>query len=569
MTNLINRLKRAPVLLVFTVLISNLLFYATGRAQITNGLVIQSISVDNKLVAMRPTGQVNLGIHPRDVAFGFGSGRPDLQPPLRLRARLEEFENRWHEGDPNMILAVRFFNEKGNQIGQKIFTIAGQSEGWNGSVRTSPFVHRRQTVAVPPGANKAWVVISSAGPPTAIGIYVVANLIMTETSQGSPARVLINSPLDNLNNSDHVPGWDPDGIHMSMAKIIEAGQNPPRRVFAIEDDDPEAHAEWHNSWAAAPVVTPGGSLEVEWNEMYSTGVADLRSVVYPDLPPGNYRFHVTGLDLFGMPDGIEASVDVFVPKPFWSRPSSWAIVAIGFVAITVAISRYFVWQKVRKEMLYVKYQQALEQERLRIARDIHDDLGARVTCISMVSATLLHDPNLSDVTRTELSQIRQMSKDLISALYETVWTVNPQYDNLDALGNYLGQVVGKLCNETRLQCRFHISDLPSNIPMSSHMRHNITMATKEAVHNVIKHAKASEIEVNIVATGDLIEMTVKDDGCGFKSSDANSGHGLSNMKRRLEEMGGECVVESKPGSGTMVHFRFTIPDILKAVYSSE
>jgi signal transduction histidine kinase len=572
MINLISRFKCVPIYLAFAILIANSFFCLTGRAQSTNALVIQSITVDGKGVAVDPSSQVNLGIRPKDVLFEFQFRHPDLQPPLRLRARLEGFEHSWHEGGEGnmmMYLSVRFFSAKGNQIGQKIFPITGHSAGWTGSVKTSPLVSRRQTVVVPPGAHSAWVVICSAGSPTVVGIYAVANLRLTETSQNSPDRVLIDSPLDNLGDKDRPPGWERDGTHMDMAKIIEIGLSPPRRAFAIEDDDAEAHAEWHNSWPDAPIVTPGNNLVVEWNEMYSTGVADMRYMGYPDLPPGNYRFEIAGLDLSGMPNGLETSVEIFVPKPFWSRPSSWVIVGIGFVLITAAMSRYYIWQRMRKETQYWKYQQATERERLQIARDIHDDLGAKITCISMVSATSLHDPNLSDATRAELNQIRQMSKDLISALYETVWTVNPKNDNLDELGNYLGQVVGKLCKETRLQCRFHIADLPSNVPMSSHMRHNITMATKEAIHNVIKHAKASEIELNITAAGDLTIITITDDGCGFQPEGVNCGYGLTNMQRRLAEMGGECAIESKPGFGTTVRFRFAIPKILKEVLAAE
>src|SRR5450756_2544272 len=126
MINLISRFKCVPIYLAFALLIANSYFCPTGQAQSTNALVIQSISVASRGVAADPSSQVNLGIRPKDVLFEFQFRHPDLQPSLRLRARLEGFENSWHEGEGNMMmyLSVRFFSAKGNQIGQKVFPLS-------------------------------------------------------------------------------------------------------------------------------------------------------------------------------------------------------------------------------------------------------------------------------------------------------------------------------------------------------------------------------------------------------------------------------------------------------------
>ena len=546
--------------LAFFISIPN--FCVTGQAQATNELVIQSVTVNDKSMPLRPSEALNLGPFPKTISFSFCSADTNAQPPLRLRGKLEGFESGWHEGNGNMFLAIRFLNASGDQIDQKTFQASGESAGWNGSLN-SPFTHRRETLIVPPQASHAWIVISSAGPPTTVGIYVVANLVMTENSDNSPPAILIESPFDYQTNSsygDNLRHWARSGTHMSMAKIIHIGQEPSIKAFAIEDDDPNAHAEWYTSKEIAPKVQPGSRLVIEWNEMYSIGEAGLRSVLYShlDLLPGSYRFHIIGIDLMGNPTGIETSMKVFVPHPFWKRPLSWTMVAIFFTAIIVGSARYLVWRRMRREMLLLRNQQALERERLRIARDIHDDLGARVTQISMVSAASLHDPALSDKTRMELSQIKQMSRDLVSALYETVWTVNPEYDNLDALGSYLCQMVDQLCKQTSLQCRLHVSELPHKIQVSSHIRHNITMAMKEAMHNIIKHAKGSEVAIHIALKGNLLDISIQDNGYGFQPINAHSGNGLTNMRQRMEDIGGSCSIESKPGSGTTVCLRLTI-----------
>jgi signal transduction histidine kinase len=119
-------------------------------------------------------------------------------------------------------------------------------------------------------------------------------------------------------------------------------------------------------------------------------------------------------------------------------------------------------------------------------------------------------------------------------------------------------MVNQLCDRAHFRCRFHMLDLPSTVEVSSQTRHNISMVVKEAVHNVIKHAKASEVTVRMAFTGGVLTVSVQDDGCGFQTVDLSAGNGLSNMKQRLEDIGGTCIVESRPGAGTTVHVRLAV-----------
>jgi signal transduction histidine kinase len=249
---------------------------------------------------------------------------------------------------------------------------------------------------------------------------------------------------------------------------------------------------------------------------------------------------------------------LMVPQPFWRTSWFWTVILICVTAATFGGARYLGWQKMRREMVRLKGLQTLERERLRIAHDIHDDLGARVTQISLVSAMSQENAAFPEKARADFDRISKMSRELVSALYETVWAVNPENDNLDALGNYLCQMVNQLCEQSRFRCRFDMSDLPREIQVSSQLRHNITMAVKEAVHNVIKHAKASEVTIRMTFVESQITVLVKDDGCGFDPVGNTSGHGLTNMKRRLEDIGGVCFIESRPAQGTTVHMRLVL-----------
>ena len=533
-----------------------------SAAEPTNILAIQSIVANGTLLPFDGKESVNLGSHPGDVVFGFGPGTNGDKAPLRIRYILEGYETAWHEIGSEMSLTVRFYNNSGDQIGQSVYHVNGESTGWTGSLKSSQQTHRRETLVVPPQATRLLTVISSAGPPDAIGVYVVANLIVLKSSGHAGNVILLQSPFDNEHDdhlNDDVPaGWMRDGTHPSMAKIVKFGQDPQTLAFAILDDDLTSHGEWHNILELAPAVTPGDSLVVEWNEMYSIGLGSLRQGIYSGLPPGNYRFHVQGLDIMGRVTGSEASVDVFIPRPFWKKTWFWGLAVIALTAVIFGIGRYFVWHRMQREMVRLKQQRALEQERLRIAHDIHDDLGARVTQISLLSAMAQENPAFPEKARADFDKVSKMSRELVSALYETVWAVNPENDNLEALGNYLCQMVKQLCEQTQLRCRFHVQDLPHTVQVSSQTRHNISMAVKEAVHNIIKHARASEVTLRISFSDGVLDVAVRDDGSGFQPADNVSGNGLSNIKQRLHNIGGNSFVESQIGQGATVRIRLRI-----------
>lgn len=545
-----------------------LLASTATAADNANSLEILSVNVNGNPVPVHNQASVSLGIEPRNVVFGFGPATNTVKGPLRLRYRLEGYETGWNEGNAEMDLTVRFYNNSGDQISQHSYPVHGESTGWTGSLKTSALTHRRETLVVPPQAARLLVVISSAGPPDSVGIYVVANLIVSKMDGKATSSVLLQSPFDTDQdshlNEDPPVGWIHDGTKPSMAKIVKFGQDPQTKAFAIVDEDATSHAEWHNIFESAPRVTPGDHLVVEWNEMYSIAIGTIRQANYGSLVAGKYKFEVHGVDVMGKPTGAVASVAVFVPKPFWKTTWFWGVAVIFFTMSLIGISRYFVWQRMRREMARLKQQRVLEQERLRIAHDIHDDLGARVTQISLLSAMSQDNATFPEKARADFGKVSQMSRELVSALYETVWAVNPENDHLEALGNYLCQMVNQLCERTSLRCRFSVPSLPHEVQVSSQTRHNISMAVKEAVHNVIKHAHATEVTIRLAFSHGFLDIWVEDNGAGFQPETASGGHGLTNMKKRLTNIGGHCFIESQPGKGTTVRMRLSIKPLTHA-----
>src|SRR5262249_39268334 len=149
---------------------------------------------------------------------------------------LEGYETGWHEGGGEMGLTVRFYNVAGDQIGQNVYRVHGESTGWTGSLKNSSLTHRRETLVVPPQAERLLIVISSAGPPDSIGIYVVANLVVSKSTDGSGSLVVLRSPFDNEQDehavADPPPGWMHDGTRPSIARVVKFGQDPQTRAFA-------------------------------------------------------------------------------------------------------------------------------------------------------------------------------------------------------------------------------------------------------------------------------------------------------------------------------------------------
>lgn len=526
-------------------------------------LSVTSVTVRNKTLPANMRGGYDLGAAPESIVFRFEPATTLTTTPKRLRYRLEGYDKGWREGSSEMSLKVRFVKKAGDLVQQVVYGVRGESAGWNGSVKTSALTHRRESLTVPMAATRLMLTIASAGPPAAEGVYVVAHLTVLKNCAGqTPASNLLQSPLDlqpkNTDLSQPPSGWIRDGTHATMAKIVEIGDDPSTRAFAIYDDDPIGHAEWRNTTESAVNILPGDVLTIEWDEMYNIGFGETRIAAYDHLPPGNYTFELEELNVFGNPTGVRTSVNLVVPPQFWRTVWFWEMGSIVLGGLIFCTVRYFTRLKMQREMHRLKAQQALQQERLRIAQDIHDDLGARITEISMLSAMAEDNSNFTEEAREEFGKVSEMCREVVFALYETVWTVNPENDNLNSLVNYLCQIVDRLCDKSKFRCRFYVSDLPQGTPISSSVRHNVAIAVKEAVQNVIKQAEATEVDIEIRFANDVLCILVHGNSGEAEKPELWAADGLAKLQRRIERIGGEFFVETKVGEATTVHIRLTV-----------
>ena len=195
----------------------------------------------------------------------------------------------------------------------------------------------------------------------------------------------------------------------------------------------------------------------------------------------------------------------------------------------------------------------LEQERARISRDMHDDIGAGLTKIAMISEAPIAAPDQQSEIENRKSKIASSARELISKLNVIVWALNPKYDNLESLISYLRRYFGEYLENFNIRFKTDFPEQILEIPVTPDTRRNIFYAIQEAIHNAVKHSGCSEICLEVKINPQNMEIIISDNGKGFgQVKPGSGGNGLINMKRRAEELGGSFEIQSETGIGTKV-----------------
>ncbi|MCX6896696.1 MAG: triple tyrosine motif-containing protein, partial [Verrucomicrobia bacterium] len=285
-----------------------------------------------------------------------------------------------------------------------------------------------------------------------------------------------------------------------------------------------------------------------------------RAAKYPRLAPGRYEFRFTACNDTGLWNEHPATFAFTVTPAWWQTRVFRAATLLVLLAAFGALVRYFSIQKTRRALARLAQAHAVEQERTRIARDIHDDVGARLTQMAYLSDMAATDLAKGAENADYLRQIADSSRLTVRALDEIVWAVNPRKDSLPHLVEYISQYANGVFRDTEIRCR---QDLPAALPewpLPAEFRHHLFLATKEALNNVCKHSCATEVWFRVTAPLPLLELIIEDNGAGFSPASGNpGGDGLRNMRARLANLGGECRIESKPGAGTRLCLRIKLP----------
>jgi signal transduction histidine kinase len=202
----------------------------------------------------------------------------------------------------------------------------------------------------------------------------------------------------------------------------------------------------------------------------------------------------------------------------------------------------------------------LERVRTRIATDLHDDIGASLSQIAIVSEVVSQRVDKDNDKVTEpLQLIAETSREMVDAMSDIVWAINPKRDHLSDLSQRMRRFASDILNARDINFRFRAPDLENDIRLSTDLRREVYLIFKESINNLVKYSECTEADLELSIKGDWLTIKVSDNGLGFDVELATNGvqngmggHGLSSMRRRAEGLGGTYEVQSKTGKGTTV-----------------
>jgi two-component sensor histidine kinase len=483
-----------------------LMFYIVGQSTTFTGPGV---------VIPYDTSQVRFVIHPR---------------PGIVSYRLKGYDD-FHQRGGQMYIGIRFYQKNGDFLDEITFLKDGQSPGWQDSLENSTFTFREEKIQIPKNTDKVELFFSSAGPPSSVGIIAVADFDLYQN----------NIPL-HLSTEWKKGGGKPS---MAFAKEINGHHS-----LVIDDDDIKTHADWT---ASRKAIGPAGDFILRWKEIYSNGMGDSLTTSYYRLPIGHYQFEVREIDLAGHSTG-SYSMKVLVPAPFWKTWWFWSLCFI--VTIAIGITGGILWARANNRRRE-KEIRLIEEERRRIARDLHDELGARISQISLASSYaegLTNDEKPGNQFRT----ITGLAQELSISLTETIWMLNSKNDHLESLVEYLCRLVSSLCRPSGISCRIQADIFEGHLVLSGDFRRHVSLSVREAVTNALKHSGAGELRFLLKISDSRLMIQIIDNGMGIPKN-ISGGNGLANMRQRMTDLQGQFLIKTPETGGTRIIFELPLP----------
>jgi signal transduction histidine kinase len=285
-----------------------------------------------------------------------------------------------------------------------------------------------------------------------------------------------------------------------------------------------------------------------------------RSATYGSIPAGDHVFRVLASSPEGVWGSRPATVALAVHPYFWQ--TNWFL-----AAVTAFLAGGGVWmfrratvRRLGLRLEYMRQQHAVDQERARIAQDIHDELGANLTSIGLLADMgARHKADPAALAR-DLNHISRTARSSVAAMDAIVWALNPRNDSLDHFANYVAQFTRDFFGPTPLRTRL---ELPANLPaqpLTTETRHQLFLLVKESFNNIVRHAQATEVRLELACENGHLHLIIADNGKGLPQLPGGEGHnGLTNLRERIARLGGDLRVASEPGRGTRLDFTMPLP----------
>ena len=266
-----------------------------------------------------------------------------------------------------------------------------------------------------------------------------------------------------------------------------------------------------------------------------------RVATYNYLPPGEYIFHVRAANNDGVWNETGAAMTFELLPHFWQR---W-----WFRALVVVVIIGFAWLAYYVRIARLR---ELERLRLRIARDLHDDVGANLASMALIAEAMEKQPTFGDP-----ADLKKIALHTIDALRDIVWFIDPARDTLGDLISRMRDTAPLLLTALKYDFEAIVPNPDINLPPA--FRRNVFPIFKEALHNAASHAHASQLKITLDCRDGVLRLKVKDDGRGFEEKKIIPGNGLRNLRRRAAEMNGAVRIQTAPGQGTTMEFEAPFP----------
>ncbi len=289
-------------------------------------------------------------------------------------------------------------------------------------------------------------------------------------------------------------------------------------------------------------------------------IGNNRNAHYTNMAPGKYVFKVKAANRDNFWSEEPTKLMITIIPPFWKTWPFFLIVMFVLTAIIYLLHMYRVEQILK-----------LERMRMSIATDLHDDIGASLTRISLFSDAALRSLKKLNIIKENidlysfrnieslLGEIGENSRRLIGSMSDIVWTVNPQNDSFENITIRMMDYTAKLFEVNEIDYKITVDPELTALSLPMDFRRNLFLIYKESVSNIVRHAGATQVYVSLVRENSSLVMTIEDNGKGFENNGSSNGNGLKNIKKRTVAFGGTLSVSAREGKGTLLKAVMKLP----------
>lgn len=353
----------------------------------------------------------------------------------------------------------------------------------------------------------------------------------------------------------------PTNMPLHLVSIMINGSDAPFNATANLQDTIKLHYSENYftvEFAAINFTDPGNTL---YSYMLDDGhngwsvFSPTRTIQFSDVKPGRYKLRIRTEQ-----NSNEKSV-VIVIIPAWWQTRWFKYISIALILTAVYFTvRFILAQRYRRRIEALEKQEEIANIRMRISRDIHDEIGSGLTRIKLMSLNLLRQVQKNTPTGEITEKITDESDELMRNLGEIVWTINPANDTLENILAFIRSYTARLFNnypQIKLTLQFpEPESIPQGVIINPDIKRNLLMIHKEALNNVIRHSGATQVTVAVKADSSCIEMSISDNGKGLEEN-KETGNGIINMRKRSEFINATFEIESSATTGTMI--RILVP----------